>query len=124
MNSNLENLKNKIEMLNKKSHYIAIFKIIHDNNCKYIHNEDGVFINFNHIDSETIEKVQNKINEINSIYQVIKPDDIILNDIHRTRCQPVQGCWRIPAHDTDISKYNNFNIHEKRMLNKVKLDID
>jgi hypothetical protein len=103
MNSNLENLKNKIEMLNKKSHYIAIFKIIHDNNCKYIHNEDGVFINLNSIDSETIEKLQNQINEIDSKYRVIKPNDVVLND---------------------KSKYNNFNIHEKRMLNKFKLDID
>ncbi len=60
MNSNIENLKNEIETLNKKSHYLAIFKIIYDNNCKYIHNEDGVFINLNSIDSETIKKIQNK----------------------------------------------------------------
>ena len=50
MNSNLENLKNEIEMLNKKSHYLAVFKIIYDNNCKYIHNEDGIFINLNSVD--------------------------------------------------------------------------
>ena len=81
MNSNLEKLKNEIEMLNKKSHYIAIFKIIHDNNCKYIHNEDGVFINLNSIESETIEKLQNQINEINSKYRVIKPNDVVLNEI-------------------------------------------
>ncbi len=105
MNSNLEKLKNEIETLNKKSHYLAIFKIIYDNNCKYIHNDDGIFINLNNIDSETIEKIQNKINEINSKYQVIKPDDVVLND-------------------TDICRYSGFNIHEKRMLNKVKLDID
>ena len=105
MNSNLEKLKNEIEMLKAKSHYLAIFKIIHSNNCKYIHNENGVFINLNSIDSETIEKLQNQINEINSKYRVIKPNDVVLNE-------------------TDISKYIGFNIHEKRMLNKVKLDIN
>jgi hypothetical protein len=105
MNSNIENLKNEIETLNKKSHYLAIFKIIYDNNCKYIHNEDGVFINLNFIDSETIKKIQNKIDEIKCRYQVIKPDDVVLNKNH-------------------ISKYNGFNIYEKRMLNQLKLDID
>lgn len=104
MNSNLEKLKNEIEILNKKTHYIAIFKIVYENNCKYIHNENGVFINLNSMDLETIEKIQNKINEINSKYQVIKPDDVVLNN-------------------NDISKYSGFNIHEKRMLNKIKLDI-
>jgi hypothetical protein len=64
-----------------------------------------VFINLNSIDSETIEKLQNQIIEINSKYQVIKPNDVVLNE-------------------TDISKYIGFNIHERRMLNKVNLDID
>ncbi len=105
MNSNLEKLKNEIEMLNKKSHYLAVFKIIYDNNCKYIHNEDGIFINLNSFDLEIIKKIQNKINEINSKYQVIKPDKNVLND-------------------NDISKCNGFNLQERRMLNKVKLDID
>ena len=68
MNSNLENLKNEIELLNKKSHYLAIFKIIHVNNCKYITNDDGVFINLNSINLQTIEKIQNKLNEINCRY--------------------------------------------------------
>ena len=106
MNSNLENLKNEIELLNKKSHYLAIFKIIHVNNCKYRNNDDGAFINLNSIDSKTIGKIQDKLNEINSKYEKIKPDEIVLNT-------------------NDISKYNNnFNIHEKRMLSKFKLDID
>ena len=103
MNSKLEQLKNQIEMLNKKSHYLAIFKIIYDNNGKYIHNEDGIFINLNSIDLEIIEKIQNTIAEINSKYHVIKPDDVVLND---------------------ISKFNGFNLQERRLLNKVKLDID
>jgi len=105
MNSNLEKLKNEIEMLNKKSHYIAIFKIIHDNNCKYIHNEDGIFINLNTIDLEVIEKIQNKVDEIKYAYQTIKPDDVVLDK-------------------NQISKFNGFNLHERRMLNKVKLDIN
>ena len=105
MNTTLEKIKNEIEILKKKSHYLAIFKIIHDNKCKYIHNEDGVFINLNSIDSEVIEKIQNKIDEIKCRYQVIKPDDMILNSRHS-------------------NKYNGFNLYEKRMLNQLKLDID
>jgi hypothetical protein len=92
-------------MLKKKSHYLALFKIIYYNNCKYIHNEDGVFINLNSIDSEVIEKIQNKVEEIKCKYQVIKPNDVVLNG-------------------TDMSKYNGFNLYEKTMLKKIKLDID
>ena len=103
MNTTLEKIKNEIEMLKKKSHYLAIFKIIHSNNCKCIHNENGVFINLNSIDVEVIEKIQNKINEIKNEYHVINPDDVVLND---------------------KSKYNGFSTCEKRMLNKLKLDID
>ena len=105
MNTTLEKIKNEIEMLKKKSHYLAIFKIIYNNNCKYIHNEDEVFINLNSIDSEVIEKIKNKVEEIKCKYQVINPNDVVLNG-------------------TDMSKYNGFNLYEKTMLKKIKLDID
>lgn len=46
----------------QKPEHIEIFKIIHQNNCDYTSNDNGVFVALNKLDEETLKKVRQFMN--------------------------------------------------------------
>jgi hypothetical protein len=51
-------LASKIENITNKKEYKEIFKIIYENNCNYIKNDNGVYINLNVLNDETLLKIK------------------------------------------------------------------
>ena len=60
----VDNLKNKIDYLKSKKHYLKIFKIIYDNDDNYIQNISGIYIDLNKLKPATIELINKYINSI------------------------------------------------------------
>ena len=55
--NNLIQLKNQIENMDK-IHHIKILNILKNNNIKYSENRNGIFVNMNSFDSNTIENIE------------------------------------------------------------------
>jgi hypothetical protein len=53
-------LKNDIEKIDK-IHHIKIFKILKDNDIKFSENRNGIFINMNSFNDETIKTIENTL---------------------------------------------------------------
>jgi hypothetical protein len=51
-------LASKIENITNKKEYKEIFKIIYENNCNYIENDNGVYINLNILNDDTLIKIK------------------------------------------------------------------
>jgi hypothetical protein len=51
-------LASKIENITNKKDYKEIFKIIYENNCNYIENDNGVYINLNVLNDEMLLKIK------------------------------------------------------------------
>ena len=56
-----------------------IFKILHDNNCKYTLNNNGIFVNLNWIDSDIIKKISDYISFSLNSQSEIKKYEIMKN---------------------------------------------
>lgn len=74
---NLISLKNQIECLDK-IHHIKILNILKNNSIKYSENRNGIFVNMNSFDNNTIE-------EINKILLYIKNQEKSLIDIENIK---------------------------------------
>ena len=74
---NLISLKNQIECLDK-IHHIKILNILKNNSIKYSENRNGIFVNMNSFDNNTIEK-------INKILLYIKNQEKSLIDIENIK---------------------------------------
>ena len=81
MNINkLKNLKNQIDNLDK-IHHLKILKILKDNDVKYSENRNGIFINMNSFNEETIISIQNTLNYINEQEKQLKDIETIKTDL-------------------------------------------
>ena len=64
-------LASKIENITNKKEYKEIFKIIYENNCNYIENDNGVYINLNLLNDETLLKIKNFLKIIENNKNII-----------------------------------------------------
>uniref|UniRef100_A0A6C0JBY0 NET domain-containing protein n=1 Tax=viral metagenome TaxID=1070528 RepID=A0A6C0JBY0_9ZZZZ len=60
----LNKLKNIIDNLDK-IHHLKIFKVLKDNNVKFSENRNGIFINMNSFDENTIKNIELTLQYIN-----------------------------------------------------------
>ena len=60
----LTELKNIIDNLDK-IHHLKIFKVLKDNNVKFSENRNGIFINMNSFDENTIKNIELTLQYIN-----------------------------------------------------------
>ena len=74
---NLVSLKNQIECLDK-IHHIKILNILKNNSIKYSENRNGIFVNMNSFDNNTID-------QINKILLYIKNQEKNLIDIENIK---------------------------------------
>ena len=77
---NLVDLKNQIEELDK-IHHVKILKILKDNQIKFSENRNGIFINMNSFNEETIISIQNTLNYINEQEKQLKDIETIKTDL-------------------------------------------
>ena len=96
-------LASKIENITNKKDYKEIFKIIHENNCNYIENDNGVYINLNILNDETLLKIKNFL-EVLDVNKNIIPT-------------PKEY---IPYCSDDNSSDMKLSIQEKNLLKKFK----
>lgn len=71
LNSSLNDIKNKIEKMDKTRH-IDILKIFIKNNISYTENKNGIFINLSELDNTIIYKIYNYIQYLEIQDQVIE----------------------------------------------------
>ena len=74
---NLISLKNKIEKL-EKTHHTKILQVLIKNNVKYSENRNGIFINMNSLNKETLD-------EINVTLDYISEQEKTINDIEKLK---------------------------------------
>jgi hypothetical protein len=96
-------LASKIENITNKKDYKEIFKIIYENNCNYIENDNGVYINLNILNDETLLKIKNFL-EVLDVNKNIIPT-------------PKEY---IPYCSDDNSSDMKLSIQEKNLLKKFK----
>ena len=53
----VEILKNKIDDLKSKKHYLKIFSIVYNNDDSYIQNKSGIYLDLNKLKPATIESI-------------------------------------------------------------------
>jgi len=71
LKSSLNDIKNKIEKMDKTRH-IDILKIFIKNNISYTENKNGIFINLSELDNTIIYKIYNYIQYLEIQDQVIE----------------------------------------------------
>jgi hypothetical protein len=96
-------LASKIENITNKKEFKEIFKIIYENNCNYIENDNGVYINLNVLNDETLLKIK-------SFLEVIENNKNII---------PTPKEY-IPYCSDDNSSDMKLSMQEKNLLKKFK----
>ena len=98
-------LASKIANITNKKDYKEIFKIIHENNCNYIENDNGIYINLNILNDETLLKIKNFLEIIDNNKNIIPtPKEYI------------------PYCSDDNSSDIKLSIQEKNLLKKFKIN--
>jgi hypothetical protein len=64
-------LASKIENITNKKEYKEIFKIIYENNCNYIENDNGVYLNLNLLNDDTLIKIKSFLEVIDTNKNII-----------------------------------------------------
>ena len=77
----LINLKNKIEELDR-IHHPKILQVLINNNIKYSENRNGIFINMNSINTETIKQINLTLTYISEQEKTINDIESIKNDLN------------------------------------------
>lgn len=96
-------LASKIANITNKKDYKEIFKIIYENNCNYIENDNGIYINLNILNEETLIKIKNFLEIIDNNKNIIPtPKEYI------------------PYCSDDNSSDIKLSIQEKNLLKKFK----
>jgi hypothetical protein len=96
-------LASKIENITNKKEFKEIFKIIYENNCNYIENDNGVYINLNVLNDDTLLKIK-------SFLEVIENNKNII---------PTPKEY-IPYCSDDNSSDMKLSMQEKNLLKKFK----
>ena len=104
---NLVSLKNQIECLDK-IHHIKILNILKNNSIKYSENRNGIFVNMNSFDNNTID-------QINKILLYIKNQEKNLIDIENIKIDTYQHkklffSHRRSSHNNDLPTGRMINI--------------
>ena len=96
-------LASKIENITNKKDYKEIFKIIYENNCNYINNDNGVYINLNILSDEILIKIKKFLEIIDNNKNIIPtPKEYI------------------PYNSEDNSSDMKLSMQEKNLLKKFK----
>lgn len=108
------NIKSNINNLNNNE-LEEIFKIIYKNNNNYTKNNNGVFINLNWLNENTLEQINNYINFcIKSHNEINKYEDIcnMLNDSINNNKEEI-------INDTN-NQFNNKNNNKQKVSSSMK----
>jgi len=96
-------LASKIENITNKKEFKEIFKIIYENNCNYIENDNGVYINLNVLNDDTLLKIKKFLEVIENNKNIIPtPKEYI------------------PYCSDDNSSDMKLSMQEKNLLKKFK----
>jgi hypothetical protein len=96
-------LASKIENITNKKEYKKIFKIIYENNCNYIENDNGIYLNLNILNDETLLKIKDFLEVFENNKNIIPtPKEYI------------------PYCSDDNSSDVKLSIQEKNLLKKYK----
>lgn len=88
----------RIEQVKNKKSYKIIFKLIYENNSNYITNEKGVFINLNNINDETLFKIKEYLDELDTNKPIIPVPKEFTSDDHNK-----SSLWNTESDNKQIS---------------------
>ncbi len=103
-------LAKKINKITKKKHLINIFNIISSDNAEFTENDNGVFILFHNLSTETYIKIENYVNDVYFKHNQKKINNELTNNtIENTELS-----------DSNISNASN-NKNNNNLSNKEKI---
>lgn len=75
-------LKNKIESLSK-FYQTQILEILIKNHVKYSENRNGIFLNMNHLNSDIIKQINDKLKYINKQEKTLKNIENVKEELNK-----------------------------------------
>ena len=75
-------LKSRIEKLDK-IHQIKILDILIKNQIKYSENRNGIFLNMNHLNSDIIKQINDKLKYINEQEKTLKNIENVKEELNK-----------------------------------------
>ena len=75
-------LKNKIESLSK-FYQTQILEILIKNHVKYSENRNGIFLNMNHLNSDIIKQINDKLKYINEQEKTLKNIENVKEELNK-----------------------------------------
>jgi hypothetical protein len=125
LSDNLYSKKKKLIEISKnlsQLEYLEIFNIIEEDNCQYSENKNGIFINLNNVNENTIDKIFNFINFIKHKKEdLIKHEEVINNakknitDINKNNEKNINTNINNDLYDTKES-YDDYDISENESV--------
>ena len=82
--SNLNKIKNDIEILSKKDHIEILNILSKKQNIKLSENNNGVFINLSTLDNKTLEELETYIKYIHEQEKKFAKDEILKHNMEKT----------------------------------------
>jgi hypothetical protein len=97
-----KDLVKKIEKITSKLHYKQIFKIIKSSGVKITQNNNGVFFNMNELSNDTLQKIENYIDNVQQNKPQTNIDMKYYNSVLMNTTTQSEGDYK-----NNIIDYNN-----------------
>jgi len=111
-------IKNKMDLL-MKNEYFKIFNFIEESNVKYTENQNGIFVNLNDVDDNTLYKIKEYIETITEnrdINQSLIMDNSYTSNIDHN------NDIKLSNYEKSIIKKNNYLIEQKTFKNETNIN--
>ena len=115
----LYNFRKKTNFLLIKNEYFKIFNFIEQANIKYTENQNGIFVNLNDADDNTLFKIKEYIETITENRDINK--SFIMNNNY-TSTLDTNPDIKLSNYEKSIIKKNNYLIEQKTFKNEANVN--
>lgn len=112
-------IKKKMELL-IKNEYFKIFNFIEKANTKYTENQNGIFVNLNDVDDDTLFKIKEYIETITENRDINK--SFIMDTNYTTTVDNNNPDIKLSNYEKSIIKKNNYLIEQKTFKNETNVN--
>ena len=111
-------IKNKMDLL-MKNEYFKIFNFIEESNVKYTENQNGIFVNLNDVDDNTLYKIKEYIETITENRDI---NQSLIMDNSYTSNLDHSNDIKLSNYEKSIIKKNNYLIEQKTFKNETNVN--
>lgn len=111
-------IKNKMDLL-MKNEYFKIFNFLEESNVKYTENQNGIFVNLNDVDDNTLYKIKEYIETITENRDI---NQSLIMDNSYTSNLDHSNDIKLSNYEKSIIKKNNYLIEQKTFKNETNVN--